>query len=79
VVCHVYDRWNILQRMNSTNLARGPWTENTIQNNAATIEVFLVYDRWNILQRTLFCMVCSVHGPRVRLALFRLCKIFQRS
>jgi hypothetical protein len=83
--------------MNRANLAGGPWTEHTIQNNAARIEVFYVYDRWNILQRrntanlaggpwtehtiqnNAFCMVCSVHGPRVILALFLLCKIFQRS
>jgi hypothetical protein len=48
---YVYDRWNNLQRRNRANLARGPWNEHTIQNNAATIEKFYVYDRWNILQR----------------------------
>jgi hypothetical protein len=37
--------------MNRVNLARGPWSEHTIQNNAGTIVVFHVYDRWNILQR----------------------------
>jgi hypothetical protein len=69
-VFHVYDRWNISQRMNRANLARGPWTERNIQNNAARIEVFHI---------ALFCMVYSIHGPRARLALFILCKIFQRS
>jgi len=49
-VFHVYDRWNILQRMHRANLVRGQWTERTIYNNVATIEVFHVYNRWNILQ-----------------------------
>ena len=45
------DRGNSLERMNSTNPVLGAWTEPTIQNNTATIEVLPVYIRWNILQR----------------------------